>query len=142
MKDGTTHLGNKSEHAVDLETGAIVAPALHSADQGYTATLPDTLNQALASLQEVRQDGTVQADTSNLYVKEVVADKGYHSAETLLILEDVELRGYVSEPDRGSGRRTTPSNKRIGGPYRRRYIATGVGGAGRTPNICIADGAS
>jgi transposase len=28
MKDGSTHLAHKAEHAVDLETGAIVAVTL------------------------------------------------------------------------------------------------------------------
>ena len=101
MKDGTTHLAHKNEHAVDLETGAIVAPAVHPADEGDTTTLPSTLEQACQSLQEVREDETVQADTSNLYVEDVVTDKGYHSGQTLVDLEEVDLRGYVSEPDRG-----------------------------------------
>jgi len=78
MKDGTTHLAHKNEHAVDLETGAIVAPAVHPADEGDTTTMWGTLEQACTSLQEVREDDTVQADTSDLHVKEVVVDKGYH----------------------------------------------------------------
>ena len=109
LKDGTTHLAHKNEHAVDLETGAIVAPAVHPADEGDTATLPGTLEQACTSLQEVRQDETVQADTSSLYVKEVVVDKGYHSGQTLVDLEEVDLRGYVSEPDRGRRKWTARS---------------------------------
>ena len=38
MKDGRTHLAHKAEHAVDMETGAIVAVTLHGADEGDTAT--------------------------------------------------------------------------------------------------------
>jgi transposase len=38
MKDGRTHLAHKAEHAVDLETGAIVAVTLQGADQGDTTT--------------------------------------------------------------------------------------------------------
>src|SRR6184192_961712 len=34
MKDGRTHLAHKAEHAVDLETGALVAVTLHGADVG------------------------------------------------------------------------------------------------------------
>ncbi len=33
MKDGTTHLAHKAEHAVDLESGALVAVTLQAADQ-------------------------------------------------------------------------------------------------------------
>ena len=39
MKDGTTHLAYKPEHAVDLDTGVIVAARIHPADQGDTQTL-------------------------------------------------------------------------------------------------------
>lgn len=109
MKDGTTHLAHKNEHAVDLDTGAIVAPAVHPADEGDTTTMWGTLEQACTSLQEVREDQTVQADTSGLHVQDVVADKGYHSAQTLVNLEEVDLRGYVSEPDRGRQKWTAKS---------------------------------
>ena len=46
MKDGTTHLAYKPEHAVDLDTGAVVAAELHPADEGDTTTLPKTLETA------------------------------------------------------------------------------------------------
>ena len=35
MKDGRTHLAHKAEHAVDLDTGAVVAVTLREADKGY-----------------------------------------------------------------------------------------------------------
>ena len=109
LKDGATHLAHKNEHAVDLETGAIVAPAVHPADEGDTTTLPGTLEQACTSLREVREDETVRADTSHLHVKDVVTDKGYHSGQTLVDLEEVDLRGYLSEPDRGRRKWTARS---------------------------------
>ena len=34
-------------------------------------------------------------------VEEVVADKGYHSDETLVGLGEVGVRSHVSEPERG-----------------------------------------
>ena len=46
MKDGRTRLAYKPEHAVDLDTGAIVAAEIHPADQGDTTTLEDTLKAA------------------------------------------------------------------------------------------------
>ncbi len=60
-----------------------------------------TLEQAAQSLQEVREDQDVEADATDIGLKEVVADKGYHSGQTLVNLEEVELRGYIAEPDRG-----------------------------------------
>src|SRR6187397_2436162 len=53
LKDGRTHLAYKPEHAVDLDTGAIVAAEVHAADQGDTATLPGTLAAAEANLAAV-----------------------------------------------------------------------------------------
>lgn len=46
MKDGRTRLAYKPEHAVDLDTEAIVAAAIHPADRGDTTTLDDTLEAA------------------------------------------------------------------------------------------------
>ena len=37
MKDGATHLAYKPEHAVDLDTGVIVAAPIHPADEGSIA---------------------------------------------------------------------------------------------------------
>jgi len=111
MKDGTTHLAHKPEHAVDLETGAIVAAELHPADEGDTTTLPGTLERACESLREVRDDEDVQADTTTLQVAEVIADKGYHSGQTLVDLEEVDIRGYVSEPDRGTRKWTAKDSE-------------------------------
>ena len=109
MKDGRTHLAHKPEHAVDLDTGAILATEIHPADDGDTTTIYGTLEKAASSLEEVREDSTVDADTSDLYVREVVVDKGYHSGQTLVDLEAMELRGYISEPDRGTRRWTAQS---------------------------------
>jgi transposase len=53
MKDGTTHLAYKPEHAVDLDTGVVVASPIHSADEGETTTLSPTLEAAACNLAEV-----------------------------------------------------------------------------------------
>lgn len=100
MKDGRTHLTHKSEHAVDMETGAIVAVALHGADQGDTTTIHETLDQSKDNMRAVAED---QRRKHTLRpVREIVADKGYHSNDTLRTLhEDHGLRTCISEPDRG-----------------------------------------
>ena len=46
MKDGRTHLAHTPEHAVDLETGAIVGVTVQGADQGDTTTIADTVTAA------------------------------------------------------------------------------------------------
>ncbi len=53
MKDGTTHLADKPEPAVDPDTGAVVAAELHPADDGDTTTLSRTLAAAEANLEAV-----------------------------------------------------------------------------------------
>src|SRR5438093_3663675 len=46
MKDGSTHLAHKAEHAVDMETGAVIAVTLQGADLGDTTTVKETLAEA------------------------------------------------------------------------------------------------
>ena len=97
MKDGRTHLAHKAEHAVDLDTGAIVAVTIHGADEGDTQTLPDTLAEAVEQLDQVTDgDGTPVG-----LADEVVADKGCHSRAVVLELRTHGFRTYISEPDRG-----------------------------------------
>ena len=96
MKDGRTHLAHKAEHAVDLDTGAIVAVTIQGADQGDTATLPETLAEAVEQLDQVTDaDGEPVA-----LAEEVVADKGCHSRAVVLELNRHGFRTYISEPDR------------------------------------------
>ena len=53
MKDGRTHLAHKAEHAVDMETGAIVGVTVQGADQGDTTTIAETLTAAAEDLEAV-----------------------------------------------------------------------------------------
>lgn len=120
MKDGRTHFAYKNEHAVDLDTGAIVAAEIHLANEGDTTTMWGTLEKAADSLQEVREDEQViencqangVADPSQqLHIQATVQDKGYHSAQTLVNLEELDIRGYIAEPDRGRQRWTARSTR-------------------------------
>src|SRR5437016_9991890 len=53
MKDGTTHLAHKAEHAVDMETGAVIAVTVQAADQGDTTTIKETLAEAGETMAEL-----------------------------------------------------------------------------------------
>src|SRR4051794_37426764 len=53
VQDGRTYLAYKPEHAIDLDTGAMVAAEMHPADRGDTATLPGTLDSAARHLAAV-----------------------------------------------------------------------------------------
>ena len=101
MKDGRTHLAHKAEHAVDLDTGAIVAVTLTGADQGDTTTLYDTVAEAAVQLNAVADAAPAAAPLAQPVVQEVVADKGYHSNDTTRDLADNQIRSYLSEPNRG-----------------------------------------
>jgi transposase len=104
MKDGSTHLAHKAEHAVDLGEGghgAILAVNVCDAAAGDTATVADTLVQATENLAAVKADPLVADKVGDDYVTEGVFDKGYHSRQTLLDLAEMGARSYVSEPDRG-----------------------------------------
>lgn len=88
MKDGTTHLAYKAEHAVDLETEAIVAATVTSADRGDSQSGPETLIVAQANL-----EGCGKA----VAVDEVVADKGYHDNRLLAQCAEWQVRTYIPE---------------------------------------------
>jgi transposase len=97
MKDGRTHLAHKAEHAIDLDTGAIVGVTVQGADEGDTATIQETLPEAAEQLEAI---AAVTNDTVAV-IEEVVADKGYHSRHIVHDLETLDVRTYISEPDRG-----------------------------------------
>ena len=92
MTDGTTRLAYKPEHAVDLDTGVIVAAPIHPADQGDTNTLDRTLKAAAQNL-----TGIGLAPTSEDRC-ELVADKGYHSRGVLARLDGGAWKSRISEP--------------------------------------------
>ena len=101
MKDGRTHLAHKAEHAVDMDSQAIVAVTLQPADRGDTESLEQTVEATVSNLLEVQVDPATQDQVHEVVMEEVVADKGYHSNATMTELSAMAIRSYVSEPDRG-----------------------------------------
>ena len=91
LKDGRTRLAYKPEHALDLDTGAIIAAELHAADQGDTASLPGTLDAAAEHLAVLDAAPTQEAPA------ELITDKGYHSRDTLKSLADGPWKTRISE---------------------------------------------
>jgi transposase len=121
MKDGRTHLAHKVEHAVDLETGALVAVTLHGADVGDTTSLLAT------TLTAAEQLAAAQASAPTA----LVGDKGYHSNDTLLALAALGIRAYLAEPDRGrrcwtqapeAQRPVYGNRRRVGGRRGKRWM--------------------
>lgn len=96
MKNGATRLGCKPEHAVDLDTGVIVAAPIHPADKGDTNTLDPTLKAAARNLAAI---GLEPAQENRC---DLVTDKGYHSRDGLKALagggvEDPHIRALAGK---------------------------------------------
>jgi len=113
MKDGRTHLAHKAEHAVDMDTGAVVAVTLQGADLGDTTTVHETLADAGIAIAElIEREAELHPDEKPKVhgkgVEEVVGDKGYHSGAVLVDLKGAEVRTYIPER-RQTGRRNWKS---------------------------------
>ena len=128
MKDGRTHLAHTAEHAVDLETGAIVGVTVQDAHTGDTTTMVETLITAADQVEAVGAAG----------ITEVVGDKGSHSNETMEAFVALGVRSYVSEPDRGRRHWTGKAAARKAVYANRRRIR----GAARAPALAAARRAS
>jgi transposase len=96
LKDGRTRLAYKPEHAVDLDTGAILAAPVHPGDAGDTQTLEATLEVAGSNL------ATLDLAPAPEDPAEVVADKGYHARGVLKRLADGAWQTRIAEPARRS----------------------------------------
>jgi transposase len=88
MKDGTTGLAYKAEHAVDLETEIVVAADVKPADAADGETVKDTVVDAQGNLNDATKNECV--------IAELAADKGYHKTETLVWLRERGIRSYVA----------------------------------------------
>jgi transposase len=114
MKDGSTHLAHKAEHAVDLTSGALLAVTLQPANAGDTTTMHQTLEAAQAAAREINAPG----------VEEVVG-------AVLTELNAQEVRSYIPEPARGrrnwqgegkaeEQKQTYANRRRVGGERNKR----------------------
>src|SRR5206468_9772960 len=56
MKDGQTHLAHKAEHAVDMETGAVLAVTLQDANAGDTTTIQQTLIAVAEQMEKLTEN--------------------------------------------------------------------------------------
>ena len=102
MKDGRTHLAHKAEHAVDMDTGAVVAVTLQPADRGDTTTLEETLCEAgeqvaeqIGREAELRPREEPKVNVGG--IEELVTDKGYHSGAVLQRVKSYEVYSYIPE---------------------------------------------
>jgi transposase len=98
MKDGTTHLAYKPEHAVDLATGAMLGVTVYPADQGDAASIKETLDTVTENL------ATLGDEAPELLC--AVTDKGYHQAELIKEINiDQGITTYIPERETKQRRR-------------------------------------
>jgi len=100
MKNGCTHLAHKAEHAIDMDTGALVAVTLQGADLGDTTTVHKTVASSKENLTCAAREPDARKNMKPL--RETICDKGYHGSECLIKLQDEHnLSTYIAEPNRG-----------------------------------------
>jgi len=104
MKDGRTHLAHGADQVVDMESTAVLAVNISSAIAGDTQTVGNSYELAIQNLKAVGQDAEAAEHLSKDLARELVADKGFHSNDVLVQMEKLEVRTYISEPDRGRRR--------------------------------------
>jgi transposase len=100
LKDGRTALAFKIENAVDMETGAIVAVTTHGGAATDTETVEQTVIEAGVAVAGIAGEEAPRVHVPG--VQEVVADRGYHSNEVLRQMEQLQVRTYIAEPERGT----------------------------------------
>jgi hypothetical protein len=88
-------LAHKAEQVVDLDSGAVLAVTVKPGGQGIRPR-PTTHDTMFETIQNFSQLSNADVGT-----RELVADKEYHSNDTLLAVGDVKMRSYSSEPDGG-----------------------------------------
>jgi transposase len=98
MKDGRTHLAYKAEHVIDLKSEVVAAGTIYPADQSDGETLLRSVSQS--------QENVARAG-SDAFAAEVVADKGYHKAQSLAECAAYDLRTYIPERTERRPRRWT-----------------------------------
>ncbi len=100
MKDGTTKLAYKAEHAVDLESDIVVSATVHPGTADDTDTAIDTAIDAAVNLERAGCEQEVEA---------IVADKGYHSAKVVTLADELGIRTYIPGRMSPTKRRCDPS---------------------------------
>ena len=120
MKDGRTHLSHKVEHAVDMDSSAVVAVTVHGGCDADSQSFEATLEEAFETLGDVMSETEAADQVSDSPLAELVADKGYHSNAVVTACRERGIRSYISEPKRGrrnwknkaAARQATYANRR------------------------------
>ena len=98
LKDGRTRLGYKAEHVVDLDSEFVLSATVQDGTEPDSQTLCDAVIDAQENLERAGSDVTI---------REVVADKGYHANAQLAGCDELKLRTYIPEPSSPHQRKWT-----------------------------------
>lgn len=98
LKNGRTHLGYKAEHTVDLEFEFVLSASVQDGTEPDSQTLCDAVIVAQGNLKRAGSDVTI---------REVAADKGYHANAQLAGCDELGLRTYIPEPSSPHQRKWT-----------------------------------
>lgn len=102
MKDGRTRMAYKPEHAVDIDTGAIVVATLNQADLSDHDTATETIAELIETLGEL---GVESREST------IVADKGYHSEQVIAGCTAAEINTCIAVPQRKKSKNPSPKSK-------------------------------
>ena len=127
MKDGRTHLAHTAEHAVDLDTGAIVGVTVQDASAGDTTTLVDTL---VTAAEQVEAVGARRGSRRSSLTRGITATRRWSGLRPSASAATSRSRIAAGGTGRARRRRGT------------RCMPTGGGSAARAGNGCCGSGAS
>lgn len=114
----------------------MIAVTLQAADQGDTTTIQETLAETAGNLAHLIEREADNAPDKKPRVSlnplaEIVADKGYHSNDTVWNIQQSQARSYLPEPKRGQRKWAGKSDeqkavyanrRRIKGSYGKRLL--------------------
>src|SRR3954449_5128108 len=82
MKDGTTHLAYKAEHAVDMETGAVIAVTAQAGHEGDTTTIRGTLAETAENLAELIEQEAEKSPEQEPQVSLMLSQRWWPTRDT------------------------------------------------------------
>jgi transposase len=100
-----------------MTSGAVIAVTLQAADEGDTTTIQETLAETAGNLahlieREAKKTPDEAPRVSLDPLAEIVADKGYHSNDAVLHVQQAQGRSYIPEPKRGQRRRVRQTSRK------------------------------
>ena len=78
------------------KAGAVLVVRLQDANAGDTTAIQQTLIAVAEQMEKLTDSPETAKQIAGNWLTEVVADKGYHSNETMVDLKEFGIRSYIS----------------------------------------------